>query len=268
MALGLFGAYGYSKELMLPSILLLVVIFGFGIVIGSFLNVCIYRIPKGETLISKPSHCMTCGERIKPYDLIPLFSWLFLGGKCRNCKSKISGRYPLVEFLNGLMFVLAFLKYDFSLKSIVYALFLSTLIVVAFMDWDTQEINLGVLLVMALLTVPMIFVNSKISLLEHGIGLLIISIPFFLIVLISKERAMGMGDAILMAAGGLFLGWKAVLVAAFIGIISAAIAGIIIKLKAKTSKFAFGPWLSLGLACAVFFGNELFNWYVSLVTFR
>lgn len=147
---------GISMDLLLPSIALYIFIFCFGITIGSFLNVCILRLPHGESLINGPSHCMTCGNRIKPYDLIPLFSWLFLRGKCRHCGSKISPAYPIVEFLNGVVYVLIFLRYDFFplTKPVLFALFCSALIVVAFMDWDTQEINLGVLAFIGILSIP------------------------------------------------------------------------------------------------------------------
>lgn len=258
---------GITMDILLPSIAMYVIIFCFGIIIGSFLNVCILRLPHGESLINGPSHCMTCGERIKFYDLIPLFSWLILRGKCRHCGSKISPRYPIVEFLNGAMFVLVFLRYDFfTVKPVLFALFCSALIVVAFMDWDTQEINLGVLAFIGFLAVLAAILTKDITLIERGIGALAVGVPFALIVLISKEKAMGWGDAILMAAGGLFLGWKAVIVAALIGIIVGAIAGLIMKIATKSSKFPFGPWLSVGLAAAAFYGNEIFAWYMNLIT--
>lgn len=260
---------GISMDLLLPSIALYIFIFCFGITIGSFLNVCILRLPHGESLINGPSHCMTCGERIKPYDLIPLFSWLFLRGKCRNCGSKISPRYPIVEFLNGVVYVLVFMRFDFFplMKPVIVALFCSALIVVAFMDWDTQEINLGVLAFIGLLSIPAAILFKDVSLIERGIGALIVSVPFTLIVLISKEKAMGWGDAVLMAAGGLFLGWKAAAVAGLVGIVVGAVAGAIIKYATKSSKFAFGPWLAIGLAVSVFYGNQIFEWYRNLITF-
>ena len=248
-------------SLWLPFCLIFFIIFGFGIITGSFLNVCIYRLPKEESLIKRSSHCMSCGEKIKPYDLIPLFSWIFLKGKCRNCGEKISSRYPIVEAINGIMWLVAFIKFDLSFKSIVVALFFSALIVVGFMDWDTQTINTGVILFIAALSVPSFFLTDMATIKERLIGVLIISIPFLIIGFITN--GIGLGDTLLMAASGLLLGYKAVLVGALFGIIIAAIVGGIIKLVTKNSKFAFGPWLSIGLALSVFFGNGLFNWYIS-----
>lgn len=264
-----------TSDLILPCILLFLIVFCFGIIIGSFLNVCIYRLPKGESLITNASHCMTCGERIKPYDLIPLFSWIFLKGKCRHCGEKISGRYPLVEFLNGIMWVFAFVKFEFTIKAVVFALFFSALIVVGFMDWDTQEINLGVLMFIGLLSIPAFFFD-KLPLTERLIGLVAISVPLFIIGFVitpfiyrnksaEKVYGFGMGDIYLMAGGGLFLGYKAVIVASFIGIILGGFYGMIKKRTVQDDslfKFAFGPWLSIGLAVAAFFGTGIFDWYI------
>ena len=255
--------YNLSTELILPYIFLFLIVFGFGIIIGSFLNVCIYRLPKEESLVNGASHCMTCGEKIKRYDLIPIFSWLFLKGKCRNCGEKISGRYPLVELLNGVMWILAFVKFDFTIKAVLCSLFFSALIVVAFMDWDTQEINTGVILFIALLSIPAFFFTKDVSLVNRLIGLVVISVPFFIIGVITK--GIGLGDTLLMAAAGLFLGVKAVIVGAFIGIMLAGIIGVINKLVTKESKFAFGPWLSAGLAVSTFFGTDIINWYIALI---
>ena len=101
------------------TVVLYVFIFLFGVIIGSFLNVCILRIPMKETIVSERSHCMTCGHTLAWYDLFPLFSWVFLGGKCRYCKAKISKQYPIVEFINGVMAVLCFAFSDFSISGMI-----------------------------------------------------------------------------------------------------------------------------------------------------
>ncbi|MEG0614998.1 MAG: prepilin peptidase [Oscillospiraceae bacterium] len=249
--------------LILPYTILFLIVFCFGIIIGSFLNVCILRLPKGESLIKRSSHCMTCGEKIKVRDLVPLFSWLFLRGKCRNCGEKISSRYPIVEALNGIMWVLAFVKFDFTITAVLYALLFSALIVVGFMDWDTQEINLGVLAFIGILGVGAIFLLKDVTLASHLIGAVAISIPFLIIALITK--GIGIGDVLLMAGAGLFLGLKGILVAAFVGIILACAVGLIIKLVKKQSRFAFGPWLSVGIAFSAFFGTTIANFYINLI---
>lgn len=241
------------------SVLFLLILIA-GTIIGSFLNVCIIRLPLGESLVKRSSHCMTCGNKIKAYDLVPLFSWIFLKGKCRYCKSKISSRYPIVEALTGIMWALSFVKFDFTIKAIITALFFSALIVVAFMDFDTQTINAGVLIFIGLLAIPSYFLTHSVTITESLIGASIISIPFLIIGFITK--GIGIGDTILMAVAGLYLGYKAITVATLTGLIIACIAGLIIKFVTKNSKFAFGPWLSIGICFATFFGNELFDLYV------
>ncbi len=124
-------------------IILLTVVFVFGICIGSFLNVCIYRIPNKEDIVSERSHCMSCGNVLEWYELIPLFSFLVQGGKCRKCKVKLSIQYPLIEFLNGLVYVWIFAVCGFEIHSILYCLCASALIVLSMIDLRTFEIPIG-----------------------------------------------------------------------------------------------------------------------------
>ena len=243
------------------AIVLIIMTFIFGACIGSFLNVCIIRIPLGESLVKKSSHCMTCGEPIKWYDLIPILSWVFLGGKCRGCKEKISGRYALVESLTGLIAVTILLRYGLSVGFFINMIYFSLLVVIGFTDWDTQEMMIIELLMIAVLAVPsFLFIPDSATLIERLIGAAVISIPFLVIGLLTK--GIGMGDVILMACAGALIGYKAVIVSAFIGIITAAIAGVIIKFVTKDSKFAFGPWLCIGLYFGSMFGAEIFDWYL------
>jgi len=248
------------------------VVFLYGICIGSFLNVVIIRLPLGESLIKRSSHCMTCGAKIRVIDLIPVFSWLFLKGKCHSCGEKISPRYPIVESLNGLLYVAVFLVFGLNWNMVLMCIFTSVLVVVAFMDYDTMEIDLRVLAVILVITVPSHFV-AYIPFTERLIGAAIISVPFFLIGEISgayikkktgeKIRGIELGDTILMAVAGLYLGWKAMLPATFIGIMLAAVCGIINKRMTGESKFAFGPYLCIGLLIGAMFGEEITLWYIS-----
>ena len=128
---------------MLPTILLYIVIFLYGIVIGSFLNVLIYRIPKKENIVTTRSHCMNCGYQLKWYDLVPLFSYLVLGGRCRKCKAHISVQYPVIEALNGVLYLIVFWKYGMSVDSLVYCLLFSTLLALSVIDFRTYEIPVG-----------------------------------------------------------------------------------------------------------------------------
>lgn len=263
--------------LILSYILVYLMIFSFGIVIGSFLNVCIYRLPKEESIVKGASHCMTCGEKIKKRDLVPILSWCLLRGKCRNCKAPISPRYTVVEALTGVLFLLAFLKYDFTqqaLMGILCCLLLAALVVVFFMDWDTQLISTPVVIFIGLLGAFKLAWNllaprplDNVSLKSALIGAFVVSVPFLLIELFSGGKAMGRGDTYLMCAAGLFLGTKCVLVAAFVGMITGSVAGMILKHKTGSSKFAFGPYLSLGIAVSAFFGNYLGDLYLRFAGF-
>ncbi len=258
------------------KLVFLTIIFLFGICIGSFLNVVIIRLPNNESLIKRSSHCMTCGTKIRPIDLIPVFSWLFLRGKCHSCGNKISARYPIVESLNGLLYVLTFVVLDINAKAIITCVLMSLLVVIGFMDWDTQEIDLVIVGLLLLLAVPAAIFTDDVKLIHRIIGAFIISVPFFIIGEVSRPiickkydedfRAIETGDTALMFAAGALLGTQAVIVSAFVGIIVAALVGVILKKVTKDSKFAFGPYLSIGIAVAMLWGNNIANWYISLLT--
>lgn len=260
------------------KIMFLTVIFIFGICIGSFLNVVIIRLPRDESLIKRSSHCMTCGTKIRPIDLIPVFSWIFLRGKCHNCGEKISPRYPIVESLNGILYVLTFMILDINAKAIITCLLMSLLIVVGFMDWDTQLIDMKIVIPIFLLAIPAAIFTDDVPLVHRIIGALAISVPFFIIGEVSRPiirktkgedfRAIELGDTYLMFAAGALLGTQAIIVSALLGIIAAAIFGVIIKLVTKDSKFAFGPYLSIGIAVAMIWGNDIAQWYIGLLTYQ
>ena len=259
-------------------------VFLYGIIIGSFLNVCILRIPLKETTVSKRSHCMTCGHQLAWYDLFPLFSYLFLGGKCRYCKAKISKQYPIVEFLHGLYSVLCFaipgvvlsgldavyLKNDFGYYLLVYflsALLCSVLIVISVIDWRTFEIPIGTnIFILALgivrLAANLIVFGTKGDWLEYIIGFFVVSIPLAVIYYVSKGRAMGGGDVKLMAVAGLFLGWKLALIALIAGCLYGSIIHIIrMKVSGEGKQLAMGPYLGAGIVTALWFGKYIVEWY-------
>lgn len=250
--------------------LLYCIIFAFGAAIGSFLNVCIYRLPKEESLWRNNSHCMTCGTPIRKRDLIPIFSWCRLRGKCHSCGAKIPFRYTLVESLNAVLYVLIYAYFgifDRPLYAGLVCLFCSALVVVFFMDLDTQLINLYVLGFIGLLGIAATVYDvctGNSTLLSHFIGAAAASVPLFLLVILSGERAMGRGDAELMLVGGLFLGVKGVVVGLFLG----CIFGLIHKAKTGDSRFAFGPYLSAGMALALVVGEPIANLYLQLCGLR
>ncbi|MBO5104997.1 MAG: prepilin peptidase [Ruminococcus sp.] len=252
------------------------VIFLFGISVGSFLNVVILRLPRNESLIKRSSHCMTCGTKIRARDLIPVFSWLALKGRCHSCGEKISPRYPIVESLTGVLFVLTFYVHDINAESIITCVLMSLLVVVGFMDWDTMEIDERILGLIALLVIPSLIFTNQASVEQRIIGALIISVPFFIIGEVSRSfikkkygedfRAIELGDTLLMIAAGAYLGTKAVIVSALFGIVIAAVAGVINKIVSGESKFAFGPFLSVGIAIGALWGNNIAQWYINLLT--
>lgn len=254
--------------------LLYCIIFAFGAAIGSFLNVCIYRLPKEESLWRNNSHCMTCGTPIRKRDLIPIFSWCRLRGKCHSCGAKIPFRYTLVESLNAVLYVLIYAYFgifDRPLYAGLVCLFCSALVVVFFMDLDTQLINLYVLGFIGLLGIAATVYDvctGNSTLLSHFIGAAAASVPLFLLVILSGERAMGRGDAELMLVGGLFLGVKGVVVGLFLGLILGCIFGLIHKAKTGDSRFAFGPYLSAGMALALVVGEPIANLYLQLCGLR
>lgn len=253
------------------------IVFFYGICIGSFLNVVIFRLPKNESLIKRSSHCMTCGAKIRFRDLVPIFSWLFLRGKCHSCGEKISPRYPIVEALNGIVYLITFAVMDFNAQSIIYCIFFSILICVGFIDYDTLEMDLWMLALILVLAVPSALLSDAVSLTDRLIGLACISVPFFIIgeivaVFMKKKtgeriRGIELGDTILMAVSGALIGWKAVCASAFFGILLAAVFGMINKHRSGESKFAFGPYLAMGLFIGALFGESLIDWYIELLTY-
>lgn len=241
-------------------------IFIFGIVIGSFLNVCILRIPKHETIVTERSHCMSCGYQLSWYDMVPVFSWLFLGGKCRKCKAPISPQYPIVEAINGVLYVLIFLVEDFSLEAVLYCLLASALLVLSVIDWRTYEIPVGINIFILILGILRVITDYR-NWWNYLIGFLCVSIFLYLLFLISKGRAIGGGDIKLMAAAGLLLGWKLIILAFLLGCILGAIIHLIrMRVSKADHVLAMGPYLSLGIFIAALWGNQWIGWYLSLLT--
>ena len=211
---------------MLPTILLYIVIFLYGIVIGSFLNVLIYRIPNKENIVTTRSHCMNCGYQLRWYDLVPLFSYLALGGRCRKCKAHISVQYPVIEALNGVLYLLVFWKYGMSVDSLVYCLLFSTLLALSVIDFRTYEIPVGFnLFILALGLIHGAFHYTQ--WLEFGIGFLCVSVFLLLLYYVTGGRAIGGGDVKLMAVCGLLLGWKLIIFAFLLGCIIGSVIHLI-----------------------------------------
>ncbi|MFQ7513494.1 MAG: prepilin peptidase [Lachnospiraceae bacterium] len=242
-----------------------IIIFIFGITIGSFLNVCIYRIPLGESIVTAPSHCMTCGWKLKWYDMVPVFSWLVLGGKCRNCKSKISVQYPIIEGVNGILYVMICAVNGLEWSSVIYCFMASALLVLSIIDWRTYEIPFGINVFLFVLGIAMTILDRG-NLVEHLIGMICVSVLLGILYLLTGGRAIGGGDIKLMFACGLILGWKLILLAFFLGCIIGSVVHIIrMSVKKAGRMLAMGPYLSAGIFLAALWGNAWINWYLSLL---
>lgn len=238
-----------------------------GFVIGSFLNVCIYRIPLHLNIAKGRSFCPSCHTTLKPYDMVPIFSYLILRGKCRKCKAPISVQYPLVEALTGILFLAAFLAHGFTIYSGLLCLFFCCLIVVSITDIQTMTIPDSLQVFIFILAVINIIVTPN-ELIEKLIGLAVISTPMLLIAAITG--GFGGGDVKLCAVSGLFLGWKLVLLGAFAGCILASCWSILLIIRKKADKktlISFGPFLCFGFLFAALFGSKLITWYLSLLGF-
>lgn len=232
-----------------------------GCSIGSFLNVVVYRLPNKMNLSFPGSSCPLCNNKIKWYDNIPIFSFLILRGKCRKCKTKISIKYPLIEFLTGVMFLLVYLKFDYSLETLKYFLFLSFLIPIAFIDLKNQYIpdRLNGLLLLS----GILFSLVSINMLELSIiGSAVFSFPFLLIYgyseAILKKEALGFGDVKLVAGIGSFLLYKG-LYNVYIFITLSFVIGAIVSLslirlnlKSRNDRIAFAPYIVLSALIMMF----------------
>ncbi|HEY4485909.1 MAG TPA: prepilin peptidase [Nitrospiria bacterium] len=240
-----------------------------GMLIGSFLNVCIHRLPLNESVAAPRSRCPSCRRPIRVWDNIPLISYLWLRGRCRDCGRSISLRYPLVEFLNGAGYVLVLWRFGPGLPAAVYALLFSAFVVVTFIDLDHQIIPDRI-------TYPGMLIGLAASawvlptgLLNAAIGLLAGGALFYLVALLSRG-GMGGGDIKYIAMIGAFLGWKQMLLTIFLGATSGSVIGLILMaFMGKTRKYPvpFGPFLSLGAVVSLFAGPEIWEWYQRLGAF-
>lgn len=246
-------------------------IFVLGAAVGSFLNVLIHRLPEEKSIILPASHCPKCRHAIRLYDNIPLVSYLFLRGRCRDCGEAISLRYPLVELLTAIMSLLIFWKFGLSLQYLCAFLFVCALIAITFIDLDHQIIPD----VISLPGIPIFFLAAvfvmNLSFFDAFLGFLIgggiLYGIAFVYELITKREGMGGGDIKLLAMMGAFLGWQSLLFILLISSFAGAIVGITIMIvKGQDMKYAvpFGPFLSLGAVAYIFFGNYMTSLFFSL----
>jgi leader peptidase (prepilin peptidase)/N-methyltransferase len=245
-----------------------------GMLVGSFLNVCICRMPKGESVVFPPSHCPQCDYRIRWYDNIPLFSYLLLRAKCRGCGLHISLQYPLVELLNGLLTLALFLRFGPTLAFLVLFLFCSALVVITFIDLEHQiipdEISLSGIVIGFVLSFFLqghSWLNSLLGILLGGGSLLLVAYGYQWL---TGKEGMGGGDIKLLAMMGAFLGWKSIPFIIFASSLIGSVIGITIMLiQKKDSKLAipFGPYLAFAAVVYIFYGRQIIHWYLNVGSF-
>ncbi len=235
-----------------------------GLLIGSFLNVCIHRIPCGETVVTKPSHCPQCMRNIKWHDLVPVISYIWLKGQCRYCCNKISIIYPLVELLNAVAYLWLYSTFGLSVSFAGFALLTSALIVISFIDLKHKIIPDSILILLFIVGVIYNIINPELTILNSALGFFAVSVPLFILALITNG-GMGGGDIKLMAVVGIFLGWKLVLISLFIASLLGSIVGISLMLFKQIKRkehIPFGPFLAAGIFIAILYGNMIWDWYL------
>lgn len=284
----------FEALLGLPDFVGYIIVFILGAIVGSFLNVVIHRVPNEESIVFPNSACPKCKVAIKPYDNIPILGWLFLGGKCRNCKEPISFRYPAVEILHALLYLLVFWQVGFTPFLPVALVFVSAIVALIFIDAEhmilPDVINFPLLfLALAVrLAFAFAFGNAYFSDLNYYPLNLLNEYPVWLVSLASAilggivgggslwlvgeiwkrlrgVDAMGLGDVKMMFAVGALLGWRLTLLSIFLGAFSGAVIGIFIisrqKEKDMQTQIPFGIFLGIGSIISLLFGEHLIKWY-------
>ena len=248
----------------------LVMAFIFGICIGSFLNVCIFRLPEGKSIVHPPSSCPGCGAAIRLYDNIPVLSYFILRGRCRDCHTPIAFRYVLVELLGGLMAVCVYFRFGPGMEGIIYYAFMAALLVITFIDIDHRIIPDVISLPGIPLGVAASFFMPSLSWADSLIGVLAGGGSLYAVawgyVRITGKEGMGGGDIKLLAMIGAFIGWKGVLLTIFMGSAIGTLVGLAAMLAEKKNmkmRIPFGPFLALGAVISIFFGQELIGWYLT-----
>ena len=239
----------------------------FGLIMGSFLNVCIYRLPIGKSIAYPPSSCPACGAPIKPWHNIPVISWVMLGGRCASCRARISPVYPAVELLNALCYMAALYRFGPTAKAAVVMALLSAFIVITFIDIKHRIIPDSITLpgiVLCLVLGPLVFktgiTNSLIGAFAGG-GL-------FLVIAAVSRGGMGGGDIKLITMIGALVGWKMMLMTVFFGSLTGSVLGVALMVfrgAHRKTPIPFGPFLVLGAVVSVFFGQEILGWYGGLL---
>lgn len=252
--------------------LLEIAAFIFGTCIGSFLNVCIYRIPAGKSIVHPPSACPQCGTPIRFYDNIPILSYLLLGGRCRRCGIHIPMRYPLVELITGVAALAVFIKYGLTPATAIYFVFIAVLLLITFIDIDHQIIpdrlslpGIPLFFLLGLLVPFITWQDALIGILAGGGILYGVALGYQLL---TGRDGMGGGDIKLLAMIGALIGWQGILFTIFFSSVSGTLVGLALALPtggSLKSRLPFGPFLAAGAIAYIFCGTELIQWYLGIL---
>ena len=240
-------------------------IFVFGLIMGSFLGVIIDRLPRGESIAKGRSRCEYCDRNLSATELIPILSYVMQKGKCKNCQTKLSLRYPLLEILTGIAYLLSYLKFGLTLKLVFALSFTSILIIITFIDIDTMMIHDRFHVLIILLGILEAIIYKK-NILNLVIAAFIISLPLYVVAVVTG--GMGGGDIKLMFASGLFLGIKRIIVSFVIASIVGgvyAIYTLIAKNHNRKDAIPFGPFLCIGLFISMLYGAQISAWYLAFL---
>ena len=250
---------------------MVILIFLYGLLIGSFLNVCVYRIPREENIAYPASHCPNCNTNLKWYNLIPIFSFIVQRGKCGYCREEISFQYPIVELLNTILYLLIYFKFSLTLEFFFYAVIFSILIIITLIDLKEMIIpDILVILILVITIVYKIFsyiLYNKSPQFLNSIGGLVLSSLLFSIIILASQGGMGGGDLTLIGSLGFILGTKKIFLTIFLSFILGAIISVfllITKIKGRKDPIPFGPFIILGFFITVFWGEGLIGWYWNL----
>ena len=286
----------WQIHLVAPPTLIAIIVLLFGLIIGSFLNVCILRIPGGKSIVLPASACPKCGAPIRPYDNIPVLSWLMLRGKCRACKTPISPMYPIVELLTGLLFLACFYAFGLTPEALKWAAFAAIMVVLVFTDLRERILpdvvnftGFAIALAFSFFTKPIdgtaLWIANRVfdfpppapvlsfvdAILGAAVGsglLWIVSEGYFRL---RGREGMGLGDVKMMLMAGAFLGLKRVLLTIFVGAVLGSVLGILfilVRRKGSDYELPFGTFLGAAALLVVFYGTPAVNWYQSLLAMR
>ncbi len=258
-----------SKQEGTPSLLINIYIFLLGLCVGSFLNVCIFRIPAGRSIVRPASACPGCGASIRWYDNIPVLSYLILRGRCRHCASSISARYPMVELLTAFSALAVWLNFGWSAQTPIYFLFVAALLAITFIDIDHRIIPDEISLPGIPIGFALSFLLPQVRWYDPLLGILIGGGSLFTVAwvyqLLTGKEGMGGGDVKLLAMIGAFIGWQGVLFTIMASSFIGTLVGLVVMIRMhKGMKLAvpFGPFLAIGAIVYLFFGPQIIDWYL------